>query len=1185
MQLSDGQVIVSATDLVGFLACDHLTTLELGRIEDLWERPHQREDPDVVLLQERGEAHEQAYLERLRREGRSVVEIARPEPRTPTGYRAAEAATLQAMRDGVGAIYQATLFDGRWLGFADFLLRVGGDSDLGNWHYEVADTKLARSVKGGALLQVCVYSERLAELQGRQPALVHVVTGDSATHSLRLDDYAAYYRRVRARFEHEVFGDTRGPARDPRTVGTYPDPVEHCRVCAWFPVCMDRREADDHLSLVAGMTRAATATLTAAGVTTLAALGGLEPAASVPELNARTLERLREQARMQLAGRLAGRTASDPLWELIPPRPDERWRGLAILPDPSPLDVFFDIEADPWLDDHGREYLLGVLWRNGGEAMYEPIWGHTANQEKEAFERFVDTVIDRLEVDPGMHVYHYGGYESGAIKRLMQRYATREDEVDRILRAGVLVDLYTVVRQGIRASVDSYSLKRVEHLFGFDRDGRVTEAGFSVVTYETWLRDADPVHLADLAAYNRDDCLATLGLHDWLEARRAEALALGWDLQRPEPEAGEPPETLATEQARTAERVAALRQGVPNDPEQRTAAEQARWLLAGLLDYHRREAKPEWWRWYDLKNKETVEDLIGDPDAIGGLVYEGDVETRRTSVVRRYRFPPQDHRFRPGGSPTDPDGRGGLGEDAGTITAIDDAAGWIDLLRGPSKLATHPRALIPAVPRGIGVLRDGLGRLADDVIGRGLGTEVEGHYRAARDLLLRRPPRVVGLHPGSPVRPAGEPILDTARRLVTGLDGTVLAVQGPPGTGKTWTGARMVLAALEAGRGPVGVTAQSHKTIGNALKAIAEAAREDGRSIRIVQKCGPDEASGVAGVTVVGENRHVDAALEDGTVDVVAGTAWLFAREAIQDRLGLLVADESGQLALATVLAMSGAARSIVLLGDPNQLAQVTQGLHPEGADASALEHLLDGAATIPPDRGLFLDRTWRMHPDVNGYVSETFYEGRLATDPTTARQRIDATGIAGGTGIRWLPVDHRRNEQHSREEAGAVAEVVAGAIGQPWIDIDGNARPLTYSDLLVVAPYNAQVAEVQRAIEDRLGPVSHDRVGTVDKFQGREGALAIYTMAASSAEDAPRGMDFLYDMHRLNVAVSRARAVAIVVASPGLLTVAARTPEQMRLANALCRLVEVADDQRRGLGSGTAQPGPAEPLDLTLGL
>jgi uncharacterized protein len=1163
----DGPLVASATDLVGFLACDHLTTLELGAVAGTWPRPHEREDPEVLLLQERGLAHEQAFLARLRAEGRTVVEIARPEPRTPAGYRAAEAETVAAMRAGAGAIYQATLFDGRWLGYADFLLRVERPSPaFGAWSYEVADTKLARSVKASAVLQVCSYSARLATLQGVEPEQVHVVTGDSATTTLRLGDFGAYFRAARSRFETVVDGDPElGVApRDPRSAATYPDPVDHCRVCAWFPVCIDRRRADDHLSLVAGMTRAATGALVGAGVGTLAELGRLDPARSVADLAARTLGRLREQARIQLRGRELGRSPEQPIHERIPPRPDEPGTGLAGLPEPSASDIFFDIEADPWLDDTGREYLLGVLTVDTGAPAYRALWGHSPADERRAFEAFVDLVMDRLATDPTMHVYHYGAYERAAITRLMSRHSTREEAVDRMLRGGVLVDLFTAVRQGIRASVESYSLKQVEHLFGFVRAGGITRAGFSVVEYEAFLRDGDPAHLDALAAYNRDDTLATLGLRDWLEGQRREAIDEGWDLPRPLPRSGDPGETVAAQAAETAARIAALLAGLPEPPDELDEAGRARRLLAGLLDYHRREAKPEWWRWYELRDGRTAEELVEESDAIGLLVWEADVGTEAKSVLSRFRYPPQDHRFRRGDTAIDP----ATGSGAGTIVELDDVAGTLVLKRGRARAGERPTALIPATPVPTDALRAGLGRLADHVIEHGIDPRVGGGaadaYRAATDLLAGRAPRIAAAVDGGELRRAGESAADAGMRLVAGLDASTLAIQGPPGTGKTYTGARMVLAALRAGMGPVGVTAQSHKTITNFLEALVAAATETGDEIRILQRCETgDDGSHLPGVRLA-TNVEIEAAVVAGTVDVVAGTAWLLSRPGFDGRLGLLVVDEAGQLALATVLAMSGAARSILLLGDPNQLAQVTQGLHPPGADASALGHLLGESTTLPPERGLFLDETRRMHPDVNAYVSATFYAGRLGTHASTAGQRVLAPGPAGGTGIRWHPVVHARNEQRSREEAEAVARIVDALIGEPWTDALGVTRSLTIDDLLVVAPYNAHVAEVQRAIETRLGPVAHDRVGTVDKFQGREGAVAIYTMAASSAEDAPRGLDFLYDRHRLNVAVSRARAVAIVVASPALLRVRARTPEQMRLANALARLVEVAEAQAR---------------------
>jgi predicted RecB family nuclease len=1162
---ADGTVVVSATDLVGFLECGHLTSLELGRIDGRWERPHQRTDPEVVLLQERGDAHEAAYLARLQGEGRTVHVGTKDGLTTPDRLRAAEADTLAAMRRGVDVIYQATLFDGRWRGHADFLLKVDGPSDLGDWHYEVADTKLARSVKGSALLQVCVYSDRLTAVQGRRPERIHVVTGDSETHTLRLDDFAAFYRAVKQRFEDRVFG-----ARRDHPPSTYPDPVDHCRVCVWFPTCIERRRDDDHPSIVAGMTRAATERLQEAGVPTRRMLAVLDRSATVPDLNTRTLARLREQARIQVEGE----DAHELRYELIEPVPDEPGRGLALLPEPSPLDLFFDIEADPWIENGGLEYLLGLVEIVDGSPVYRPLWGHDRAAEKAAFEAFVDLVMERLVRDPGMHVYHYAGYEAGAIKRLMQRHATRVDEVDRILRGGILVDLYNVVRQGIRASVESYSIKKIEKFYLGAREGPVTEAGFSVVAYETWLQDGDAQHLLDLGDYNRDDCVSTWMLRAWLEDRRREAIGRGWPMDRPSIQDGLPSEAQSAQQAETARRVDALTRDVPADRSRATDEQRNRWLLAQLLDWHGRDAKPEWWNFYRL-NELGLDDLIESSEGIGGLVFVADLEeVGRGSRVRRYRFTPQDHRIRMGRNAVEPDGVNGL--DGGKVLAIDDVAGTIDLYRTAANLDRHPVALIPGKPIQVDVLRDSLRRIADDVLARGFDP-VDGspRLRAARDLVARTRPRLrsTGGEPATTaIRSDAEDPLAAAIRLALDLDHGVLPIQGPPGTGKTWTGARMIAALVRSGK-KVGITAQSHRAITNLLDKTSEAFAETHQPFAAVQKSDGEAGSARAGVRIVDEAKDVAPLLAAGTVPIAAGTVWLWARADLLDAVDVLFVDEAGQLSLANTLAAAGAARALVLLGDPNQLPQVSQGIHPEGAGASALEHLVGDALTVPPDRGLFLPRTYRLHPDVNGFISEIFYEGRLGTDPSTGRQDLRGEPPFGGTGIRWQPIVHAGDDSSSVAEADRVVDAIEDLVGREWVDRDGRPRPLGIEDVVVVAPYNAHVAAIQACAERRLGRPA--RVGTVDRFQGQEAPVAIYSMAASTVDDAPRGMEFLYDGHRLNVAVSRAMGLAIVVASPDLLLVAPHGPDQMRRANAICRLVEVAAEQAAHRGSAAAVPAP----------
>ncbi len=843
------------------------------------------------------------------------------------------------------------------------------------------------------------------------------------------------------------------------------------------------------------------------------------------------------------------------IFELIEPDPADPGRGLGTLPEPSPWDLFFDIEADPWATDVGLEYLLGVVDASDGEPRYIDIWATAQEAEKTAFERFIALVMERLDAHPEMHVYHYGGYESGAIKRLMQRHGACVDEVDRLLRGEVLVDLLNVVRQGVRASVESYSLKQIEKFYMPVREGPVTDAGFSVVAFETWLKEHDPAILQGIADYNRDDCVSTWRLRGWLEERRSEAVLRWPDLDWTRPVAA-PQETspALTDWLREVEtRVVALTGDLAPDDTSPEAT--GRRLLADLLDWHRRETKAQWWRFFELKDKKTVEELVGERDALAGLRFVETWDGVGVMVHRRYTFEPQDHGFHPGDAPIDRTS----GASAGTIVAIDDVAGSIELKRSRTSSWPHPDALIPTRPIEARPQRQALLRVADAVIADGI--DGDGAYRAVRDLILRKAPRRA---PGidGPLADPDADVLAAARRIALELDGGVLPIQGPPGTGKTYAGARMIVDLVHAGK-TVAITAQSHKTISNLVEALTTAADETGVVVRVIQKTGGDDehAGHLPGVTRVGDNPAVSAALADGTADVVAGTGWLLARDEFDRAFDVLFVDEASQISLADAVAIGTCARSVVLIGDPNQLQMVTQGVHPGGAGASSLEHLIGGAVTVPADRGLFLETSRRLHPDVDAFISPAFYAGRLETHPDNIRRIVDGDDpLLSGSGVRWLPIAHTGNGPRSREEAEAVASAVDRLTAMTWQTLDGRHRPITLADIIVVAPYNAQVAEIQAAIERRTG--QHGNVGTVDKFQGREGVVAVYSMASSSREDSPRDMSFLYSPNRLDVAISRAQSVALLVAEPALLDAGCRTPDQMRMMDALCRYVEIAAAQ-----------------------
>jgi predicted RecB family nuclease len=1176
MQFIGGRPIFAATDLVGFLACEHLVGLEMAAMAGLVERPV-RLDPEIDLIAKRGLEHEARYLAGLEAGGRRVTRIDPGDHDAPAAHRLAQlgraaAATREAIERGDDVVYQATFFDGRWLGLADFLLRVERPSALGPWSYEVVDTKLARHVKASALLQICSYVEQLTAIQGLEPEWMHVALGGSAraVERHRVADYMAYYRTVKAAFEARVGAAGGAEAATYPPAGTYPEPVEHCDVCRWKLVCEDRRRRDDDLSLVAGAPSRLRRALKGAGVATRRGLAALELPLPQPlgGVGGGALATARDQAALQVRGSDAGRI----LYELLPPvrladGSLEPNRGLTSLPEPRPGDLFFDIEGDPFGLDDGVDYLFGILepGRAGpdGGPTFHAIWAVdeagevTPGAEKRAFEATIDLMMDRLAADPEMHIYHYAPYETAAVGRLMGRHATREEEVDRLLRGDVFVDLFRAVRQGLRASVESYSIKKLEPLYGLTRDENLRDAGSSIVAFEGWLADVDTgaaaprspytdETLQSIERYNRDDCVSNWRLRDWLEARRVElAAGLGEPLPRPAPADSVPGEALSAKLARVAEVADRLCDGVPDEPVDRTPAQHGRWLLAQLLSWHRREDKSFWWRYYHLMSDLTDAERIAEREPIGGLELVGRVgETARSSVYR-YRFPDQDHAIEVGTDVRDP----ATGRSPGSVVAMDQAAGTLDLRRGPKTDGPHPTSLVPFDYVDSAPLSEALLRMGEWVADNGI--EGPGEYGVARELLLRRPPRIGA---GGPLCLDRETSLQAAERIAPELAGGWLAVQGPPGSGKTYLGAKVAVELARLGL-KVGVTANSHRVIGHLLDSIAERAAEAGFAVRLGQKTdGSGDCTSDAAKPYAGYGELLEA-LGAGELDVVGATGWLWSRPEFAAAVDVLVIDEAGQLSLANAVAVSGAARDLILLGDPQQLDQPLKGTHPPGAEASALGHVLAGASTMPPELGLFQERTRRLHPDLCRFTSEAFYEGRLTSEPWLARQELAGSGRLSGTGVRFVPVAHEGNRNESAEEADVVAAIIRELVegGAAWTDSDGRSHSLGWDDVLIVAPYNAQVAEIARVL-----PAA--RVGTVDRFQGQEAPVSIYSMATSSPEDAPRGMEFLYSLNRLNVATSRARCLAAVVASPALVRVRARTPRQMQLANALCRLIELAE-------------------------
>lgn len=1113
MQRNDGHLVLSPTDLTKHVACAHITTLDLDALDapgGRGPRPSGTDD-SLNLVFAKGLEHERAYLDRLVSEGLVVEDIAALELRGV----AAEAATVDAMRRGVDVVYQATFYDGHWVGLADFLLRVelpdGERSRFGTWRYDIADTKLARRLKVPALLQMATYAARLETLQGLPPQWLTVVTGDAELHPWRLVDVAPYARRRRAELLDAI--------ANPRQ--TESSRVQHCGQCRWKERCAQEWLDRDDLIQVAGMRTDHRAALIDLGIPTLRALAGSTDEQLAPRLSTTTRRRLLQQARLQLAERETGQAQ----FELLDPEPA---RGLQMLPEPDDGDVYLDFEGDPWAEGGaGREYLAGI-WTRQGE--FVDFWAHDFDEEGRLTTDLLDWLTERWRHHPAMHVYHYAPYETTALKRLVGQHATREAELDQLLRHEVFVDLYAVVRQGVRISKGSYSIKKLEEFYwGHTRtsegDG-VADGLSSVIEYERWLTGrvegrADQSILDDIRRYNRDDVRSTLDLHIWLEARRAELAASGHALARPVPEG--------------------LREIGDDERAEIQLAESlvgaGHHLLAGLVGWHRREKRPEWWDFFRYKELETPE-LVEDGTAIGDLGEPEEMRIVKLSKVWRYPFPPQDCKVSIGKYVPDVDTHAPVGK----VIDLDAVEGWVEL--------SMKKSLDPPRPRGLG----GPGPVMDQVLRASIARSGALALAGGSNLATRLLQRVVPAADVLTARP-GETPKDVVVRVGRGLRGEVLAVQGPPGTGKTYAGSALIRELLDAGL-RVGVTAQSHAVVLNLLDEVQRPAwHKDGTNAE--EGAEPDDPNALIRHTT--DNAAIAAALASGEANLVGGTAWLWSRDDLVDAVDVLVIDEAGQFSLANAVAVAPAARSLVLLGDPQQLTQPTKAVHPYGSGVSALDHLrtdADGVVhdVIPPQRGVFLDRTHRMHPSLTAFVSELAYEGRLESAPGRELLAVDAPGALSGDGLRWVPVEHDEpSEQSSRQEAAVVRDLVADLVRGTWTDAAGDTKPIGIDDILVVAPYNAHVATLAAALPEGA------RVGTVDKIQGQQGAVVIYSMASTTAALAPRGVSFLYDLHRLNVAISRAKAMAVIVGSPLLMDAEVHTPEELRAVNALCRYVDEA--------------------------
>ncbi|MEC7737855.1 MAG: TM0106 family RecB-like putative nuclease [Cyanobacteriota bacterium] len=1129
------------------------------------------------LLFEAGLEHEQVLICQLKRDDKRVVELRGRQD--SMDYEAC----LDAMRSGVDYIWQASMCNGEMRGSADLLERIEEPSALGNWSYIPIECKLSSHSKPIYLVQACAYCELLTSILGKRPERFKLYLGGQRFLDYASGEFWSWYEQLRQRYRNfrAAFDPSQAPEDAPGDHGP------------WEAFIQQRLEERRDLILVAGMRESQRDKLRRAGISSIDDLASCPEDQRVSGLDPGTFARLRDQARVQLASE--SRDEKRPAFEVRPQA--QQAKGLAMLPTPDAGDIWFDMEGfpDP-VTGEKLEYLFGACYRDEtGQLQFADWWAHSPEEEKQAFDDFVQWVQNRRERHPDLHVYHYASYEKTALGNLASRHQIHQAEMDQWFRDELLVDLYPIVRNGLLIGAPSYSIKKVERLYGSARSEEVENAADSVVQYAEWKKNSDPKILKDLRDYNEKDCQVTEGLHVFLlnlpQTQELPCRANKWGTSSKAAEK----DKKASEEVKKLEAAACqLREELPlplSDAEKcgpRGISWRIQKLISQLIDFHEREGKVEWWEFFN-RLQMTPEEREDDSEVIALARLEG-VEPIMRSLGYRYRFPaeqplklsPKDGRQpRFAVVPLIPSG-----ERLVPLPHLVLANGYAWVTEGLLDEVNADQITLKvtqdALANAVGLESSGLPSQADLVpfpkaiytfmlkhlvrLAQGWVFERKSLPRALLHLLQRQPvPELVQVN--AAIRREPDATAELIERFLQKADGICLSLQGPPGTGKSTVTGELIAQLVEAGQ-HVAVSSNTNEAINNLLLKVQD--RLDARSSSSLVVKVVSSYSEKADVKALAGSRA--QALQEKNLSsipaVLGGTIFTFVKEAYDETpFDLLVIDEAGQVSLSNLLYMSRIARNILLVGDQQQLSQPNRAAHPEDSGLSCLDYVMAKEPVVPSDRGVFLATSWRMPPALTQVVSNLFYEGKLQAAAANSANQVDWSGQ--GQGLLFESVHHSGNSTDSEEEVERIAALVNQLYGQPYERaklVNGEMTTvrgeLGQHDILITAPYNMQVNRLQKRIGNKA------RIGTVDKFQGQEAPVAIHSLTASDGDSAPRGLDFLLDPNRLNVAISRAQCLSIVVGSPQLATGISNSIGNVQRLNRLCSLITAqfpADGQEVG--------------------
>ena len=1126
------KILLSPTQLIGFLNCNyHRINYENGVKKKL-------PTFSVKTLFERGLKHERDYLKEIKKNKKKVVVI----DSKPGKEEQAAEQTENAIKAGADLIYQGCLIKDNWIGKPDFLVKEKNKD--GRYHYEVTDTKISSRVKVGHIMQTSAYADFLTKYQdGIIGDKTNIVLKNFKKESFSTNETMSYFLLNKENYENFLKSKQKDKIK--------PIKCSYCVYCDYQEKCHDQWEKNESINLVASIKKSEIQLLEDNKITKIHQLSNLDKKKEIKGIGKHRLFKLIKQAELQVYKKKTGKNKI----ELFPVEP---LRGFNRLPKKGNCDLYFDIEGAPdFVYENGLQYLFGLHYVENNEPQSKFFWAHGRDEEKKLIEDFLDFISNHFKKYPDSYIFHYDDYEERAVKDLTSLHKTKIKVVDDLLRLEKFVDLFKCVKESMQMSVESYSLKDIEKFYNFKRSGDVKTASESVDYYAEYIQTKDKKILDKIKKYNEEDLQSTMQLRNWLHKERPDNV--GWFI--PEKEEKEIEEKDWEKTGRE------LDEQINNSK----IDKELKLLFQDIHQYHRRENRPEWWSFRERRFKNT-EELIEDPDCIGGLTMVGNPQPIKQSLLYKYKFPDQEYKIKKDQDVTNAQWIEFKKAYAGIIESVDAYKKILTISKGtginkktgevkenlPYSLNIGPKKPLPP---------DKIETSIQNLIKEVISENKTNKYQAILDILTKKYPNIKSIKKGEPIIKSDEfekeiPIV------IENLDRSYMVLQGPPGTGKTWQIANAIIYLLKKGK-RIAVSANSHKVIINILKAIEDAAddlskaEKEGFNFKGLKQKGSLEDHIFNGKYITtqyidhkgktkynGEKDFIKA-LKDKTHNLFAGTSRHLTKDFFDQKLDFLFIDEASQVSLADVVAAGKCAKNIILVGDQQQLGMPTKAVHPGQTNKSALDFLIE-ADTISPDRGIFINTTRRLHPNINNFISNNFYDGRLKHHPDTEKRKIIFSKnekIFNESGLYYFPMKHQNRSQLCEEEGSEILKLYDKFLSAKFVNEHGKKSDLNVDSILVISPYNVQVNYLKSILP------KNSNIGTVDAFQGQQRPISIFSMATSEPENLSRNLEFFYSRNRLNVGISRAQCISIVLMNPKLFYFQCKKTSQIKLINTLIKL------------------------------